>query len=55
MIVDITGGMSSTHSWTWVYAFVVDTGQVSGTLRVDGTLMSTLNIGVSLESWIADT
>ena len=42
--------MGATGSRTGIHALVSDTGQVTGTLLVDGTLRFALSIRITLES-----
>ena len=46
MIGDMTGGVVTTHPGTRVNTVLGDTGEVSGTLRVNNTLWFTLDIRV---------
>ena len=55
MVVDRAGGVCPAHPRTGVSTLVVDAGQVRGTLRVDGALMFTLHIGVTLEARVTGT
>ena len=55
MIVDTAACIGPTHPWARVPALVVDAGQSRGTLWVDGALMPTLHIRISLQSRIAHT
>ena len=50
--VDGAGGVGPAHPRAGVAALVVDAGQVRGALRVDGALMFTLDIGVTLEAGV---
>ena len=50
MVVDGAGGVGPADSRTGVATLVADAGQVGGALRVDGALVSTLHIGVTLEA-----
>ena len=45
----------TTDPGTGIFTFVPQTGQVSGTLLVDGTLWLALSIGISLQAWQAGT
>ena len=47
--------MSSADSRAGIFALVADAGFVGGTVRVDGTLVFALNVGVTLQSREADT
>ena len=45
----------ATDPGTGIFTFVPETGQVAGTLLVDGTLGLALSIGISLQAWQAGT
>ena len=55
MVVDRAGGVCPAHPGAGVSTLVVDAGQVRGALRVDGALMFTLHIRVTLEASITGT
>ena len=50
MVLGQTCSMRTTGSRTGIHAFVSDTGQVTGTLLVDGTLRFALSIRVTLQA-----
>ena len=47
MICNMTSGMNTTDTWTWIFTVIVDASLVPWTLRVDRTLRLTLNVGVA--------
>ena len=55
MSVDGAGGVGPAHPGAGVPTLVVDAGQVRGALRVDGALVFTLHIGVTLETGVTCT
>ena len=50
MVLGQACSMRATGSRTGIHAFVSDTGQVTGTLLVDGTLRFALSIRITLEA-----
>ena len=50
--VDRAGGVCPAHPGAGVATLVVDAGQVRGALRVDGALVFTFHIGVTLEAGV---
>lgn len=50
VVLDPARCSHSTHPGTWVHTLVPDTGQVLGTVGVDGTFWFAFNIGVALEA-----
>ena len=48
-------GPGTTDARTGIFTFVPHTGQVAGTLLVDGTLWLALSVGISLQAWQAGT
>ena len=47
--------MNTTHSRTGIFALLLDTGQLSGTLLVYGALRLALNVRVALQAGQAGT
>ena len=50
MVLGETRSMRATGSGTRIHAFVSDTGQMTGTLLVDGTLRFAFSIWITLKS-----
>ena len=50
MVVDRTESISATHSWAWVFAFLLHTCQVTGTLLVYCALRFAFDVRIALET-----
>ena len=48
-------GSGATDPGAGIFTFVPHTGQVPGTLLVDGTLGLALSVGIALQAWQAGT
>ena len=55
MVCHRARGSGATDPRTGIFTFVPQTGQVPGTLLVDGTLWLALSVGIALQAWQAGT
>ena len=55
MVCHRARGSGATDPGAGIFTFVPHTGQVGGTLLVDGTLWLALSVGISLQAWQAGT